>query len=58
MKAPAPLPHLARASDLARARLALAPQVGPKDHSEAHFEAMKLILWISLPHSLALSGPL
>ena len=38
--------------------LALAPQVGPKGHFEAHFETLKLTLWTSLPHSLALSGPL
>ena len=38
--------------------MALAPQVGPKGHFEADFGILKLTLWPSLPHSLALSGPL
>ena len=38
--------------------LALAAQVQPKGHPEAHFEALKLTLWPTLAHSLALSGSL
>ena len=38
--------------------LALAPRVGPKGHSEAHFEALKLTLCLTLWLSVAHSGSL